>query len=99
MNQSTVVGVDSVRPIWRMVIVTAATPERRGEGQRQTDRGQLAAARPHHDQHAEEAERDRAPAMAPDRLAEQQRRQHHREERRDEADRRRFGERQNRRGR
>ena len=94
MNQSTVVGVRSVRPIWRMVIVTAATPKAAASASAEPDRGQIAAARPHHDQHADEAQGHRAPAMAADRLAEDQRRQHHREERRDEADRRRFGERQ-----
>ena len=88
------VGVLSVRPIWRMVIVTPPTPKRREQREASPSGGRCAAARLHHDQHADEAERDRAPAVAPDRLAEDQRREHHREERRGEADRRRFGQRQ-----
>ena len=94
VNQSTMVGVASVRPIWRRVIVTAAAPSAASEREGEADRRQMAAAGPHHDQHAGEAQSDRAPAVPADRLAEDQGRERDREERRGEADRRGLGERQ-----
>ena len=93
VNHRTMVGVLSVREICRMVMVTADA-QRREQSQRQADRRQMRSGGLHDDQHAEEAERDRAPAMAADRLAEDQRRQDDREKRGDEPDRRRLGERQ-----
>jgi hypothetical protein len=51
-------------------------------------------ARPHHHEHAQEAEHDRAPAVTADFLLEDQRRQRDREQGRREADRGRFRQRQ-----
>ena len=93
LNHRTVVWVPSVLPTCRIVMVTIPAPKAARLARSRPSGGRSPAFGPHHDQHSDESEDDRSPAVAPDRFAQDQGRQSDREERRGEADRRRLRQR------